>query len=429
MRDEFRRLDALLDRAVVEFRNRRSSDSTSQFRGLYISDREIDGLMTTADETLGKPWVETESRIAALRGEIQRRVVESQGAGVFLRVPHLSAVFGLSPLDTDLLLLALAPEFDPRYQKLYAYLQDDVGRKRPSIDLALRLFCVTLHEHVKAREFFADGSPLLTHSLLALYEEPGEHPAPLLNRSIKIDDRIGEFLLGSDRLDQRLTESSLMARWVTPRINLRDLIIPEDMKALLDKVISVSAVNPAWCCLLHGPAGVGKKSVAEAICHDIGRPLLIADLSALLKSGLTFQTLLRVAFREARLYGSAIYLDGWQELLQDEPGHLAALRAVEQEIERFPGPTFIGSRSPWRPSNRFRYRFVSLELPLPHDRLRRELWEAQLNNGTPEGAEIDTDHLASAFRFTAGQIRQAIAQAEAQAWLRQGEGYQLSMDD
>ena len=41
------------------------------------------------------------------------------------------------------LLIALAPEIDPRYERLYAYLQDDVTRKRPSIDLTLNLLPAT----------------------------------------------------------------------------------------------------------------------------------------------------------------------------------------------------------------------------------------------------------------------------------------------
>jgi hypothetical protein len=45
----------------------------------------------------------------------------------------------LSAFDVDLILLALAPKLDLRYERLYAYLQDDVTRTWPSVDLALNL--------------------------------------------------------------------------------------------------------------------------------------------------------------------------------------------------------------------------------------------------------------------------------------------------
>ena len=59
-----------------------------------------------------------------------------------LRLDRLARLFGLSTLDIDILLICLAPELDNRYERLYAYLQDDVTRKRPSVDLVFNLLCV-----------------------------------------------------------------------------------------------------------------------------------------------------------------------------------------------------------------------------------------------------------------------------------------------
>ncbi|MFC6724748.1 hypothetical protein ACFQE1_10255, partial [Halobium palmae] len=39
----------------------------------------------------------------------------------------------------DVLLFALAPDLDPRYELQYSYLQDDVTRKRPTVHLLARL--------------------------------------------------------------------------------------------------------------------------------------------------------------------------------------------------------------------------------------------------------------------------------------------------
>lgn len=435
LKDEFHRLDLLLERAIVHFRGQRGHDKPDEFRGFYISDKEIDDMMESPDKPREKIWVEAEGKIAALRGEIDGRINESQRSGMILRLPHLRTVFSLSPFETDLLLLALAPELDLRYQKLFAYLQDDVSRKRPSVNLALQLFCKTMEERVKVREVFTKTSPLFASSLLTLYEDPSERPAPLLSRFLKVDDRIVEFLLGSDHIDQRLSTDLRIARWIMPQTTLHELIIPEDVKDLLEKAVSLVADRTVSICLLHGPAGCGKKSVAEAICKRIGRPLLILDLPVLLNRGdarftpLPFQTLLRMAFREALLYGSAIYLNNWHELLKDEPIYLNARQVVEQEMKQFQGLIFLGSNLSWQLTDPSRYKFVSIELPPPNERLRQKLWEIHLRNGHPIGAEVDPGYLASAFRFTGGQIRQAIAHAETHALLREGEGYTLTVND
>lgn len=51
----------------------------------------------------------------------------------------LAARFALAPLDLDLLLVALAPDLDTRFERLYGYLNDDLTRRRPTVGLALEL--------------------------------------------------------------------------------------------------------------------------------------------------------------------------------------------------------------------------------------------------------------------------------------------------
>ena len=52
---------------------------------------------------------------------------------------RLVAEFSLSPIEQDILLLAVAPEIDLKYETLFAYLNNDITRKWPTFDLALRI--------------------------------------------------------------------------------------------------------------------------------------------------------------------------------------------------------------------------------------------------------------------------------------------------
>ncbi len=429
LQDEMRRLDLLLARAVARFRVLRNQDIPTEFQGLYISDAEIDRLMVGEAETSAEGEEEFASKVAHSQAEVQRRVEESLGAGVTLRLPHLRQVFGLNPFEVDLLLLALAPELDLRYQKLYAYLQDNVDRKRPSIDLALQLFCLTLEERVQAREIFSATLPLLSTPLLSLHEEAAERPAPLLSQSMKLEERIVAFLLGSDRIDSHLTDPLTIAHWVVPQIQLADLVLPAALKTKLSQLRELAVGNSSWFCLLQGSAGTGKKACAEAICQAWGCSLLVVDLSLLLKSEWSVQTLLRLTWREARLYGGLLYLDGWQVLASDEPKAIAARRMVEQAVELFPGVVFAGSRQPWQRSREHSYRFITLEVPMPDEQNRQRLWQIQLQHHQAEVSDLDLPYLASAFRFSGGQIRRALTHATNRAQLRQGDTYQLTRED
>jgi hypothetical protein len=60
--------------------------------------------------------------------------IEQSGADIRLRRDA-----ALTPLDVELLMVALLPDLDSRFERLYGYLNDDVTRRRASVGLALQL--------------------------------------------------------------------------------------------------------------------------------------------------------------------------------------------------------------------------------------------------------------------------------------------------
>ena len=69
----------------------------------------------------------------------RRRRTRAAAAGADLRLRRLAASFELDSVDVELLLVALAPDLDARFERLYGYLHDDVSRRRASVGLALEL--------------------------------------------------------------------------------------------------------------------------------------------------------------------------------------------------------------------------------------------------------------------------------------------------
>jgi ATPase family associated with various cellular activities (AAA) len=427
--DELHRLDLLLEHAIKQFRASRQQNSPSQLPGLHISDAEIDNWLQQPNESQNQTWVEAKPEIIALQSEIQQRIQQSLSTSVKLRLYVLCQIFNLSLFETDILLIALAPELDGRYQKLYAYLQDDVTRKRPSVNLALRLFCLTSTERIQAREIFASSSPLLNVPLILLYEDPTESPTPLLNRSLKLDDRIAEYLLGSDTLDSRLCYPTPVVWQTLPQTHLDSLILTKVAKTTLQQLISLEISNSSWLCILQGATGVGKKSCAEAVARARNQILMALDLPAMLKAEMPFSTLLTIAFREAKLYQSIVYLDGWEELLREEPKYKNAIQLIEQQIQQFSGLVFLATHVSWQPSHTHNYKFIQIELPLPNESSRLLLWRNFLNQNKIINPEINFSYLASAFRFSGGQIQAAIQHAENYASLQKITNCTLTTED
>src|SRR4030095_4120285 len=84
---------------------------------------------------------ETDRRIKRYAGKIQARRDVTLAAGGYLALADLGRMFSLSPFEEDCIVISLAPELNLKYAKLYAYLQDDITRKQPTVDFVLRLLC------------------------------------------------------------------------------------------------------------------------------------------------------------------------------------------------------------------------------------------------------------------------------------------------
>jgi len=91
--------------------------------------------------------------------------------------------------------LALAPEIDTSYETLYAYLHDDVTRKRLSVGLLLDVICRNLSEALHIRRLMQPGGRLLTNRLIELHDDAGDRSPSMLRRCIKVPDAVTSYLL------------------------------------------------------------------------------------------------------------------------------------------------------------------------------------------------------------------------------------------
>ena len=151
--DELALLDLLLHREVVRSRPPQDRRGQQLFRGVFISEEEVEDLLGRAggDEAAESKASALEDAAAALDREIAARRQASLGAGARLTLAQLSRLFALSPFEERVVVACLALELDLKYEKLFAFLQDDLTRKRPSVELLMRLFCASEADRLRAR--------------------------------------------------------------------------------------------------------------------------------------------------------------------------------------------------------------------------------------------------------------------------------------
>jgi SpoVK/Ycf46/Vps4 family AAA+-type ATPase len=327
--------------------------------------------------------------------------------GELSRLAWLKSTFGLSRFEVDVILIALAPELDLRYERLYAYLQDDVTRKRPSIDLVLNLLCPSAAAKLARRAHFASDAPLMLHRLLHLIPDPNQVQPPLLAHYLKVDEQIVRLLLEQDSLDPRL---ALFCQMIMPAVAFDELLVHAEVKRALPALAGQAReLRQPLRLYFHGPRGASKRRTAEALAAEVGMRLLAVDLARALTSTPDFAQVVPLLFREAWFQDAVLYLDNLDALAGDERRlqyqHL--LDALHEDA----GMTILAGEQPWVPPGHSALGVITLPFSMPDFAERRACWQVSLSAADISLAQQDLEALTDRFRLLPGQIAEAVATA------------------
>ncbi len=387
------RLDGLLARALTTARSLYGLEAADDpYRGLYVNQEEAARLLARSP---GKPLFQE----AMTEGEDLDWLPQDKAAPL----SRLLGEFGLSQFEVEIVLIALAPELDLRYERLYAFLQDDVTRKRPTVDLALNLLCADREEKLARRAHFESSSPLLYHGILRLLPDPHQIEPPLLAHYLKLDDQMLRFLLGGGGLDARLHYFCELLTSDAPMLGWEDLALGLDRLP----VRLARAWNTGQALRLHfqGPSGAGKRRAAEALAWKAEVPLLAADLARMPASLPDFEAALKVLGREAWRHNALLFLDHLEALQHPEPG--PRYDALMGALAADPGVTILAGTRPWVPPRRHPLGVLNFSFATPGPALRHSLWGSHLEELGLRVAPGDLQVLAERFRLAPGQIAEA----------------------
>jgi SpoVK/Ycf46/Vps4 family AAA+-type ATPase len=383
-----RGLDRLLDAAL-----RLAGDvygwepGSTGFRGLYITPSDAGRML--AREVGASPF-----------GEL--------GAEPFFEVSEVPALaslaerYGLSWLECAIVVIALAPEIDLRYERLYAYLQDDVSRRRPTVDLILNLLCPSAAERLEFRSYFAPDSPLVRHRLVRVAADPSQPNAALLAWSVKLDEQVVRELLGSWSLDSRLGEVCECRMY---ELDLAALPLESETVDGLRRFAMESRTGARPLRIaLAGPALPWKLRTAQAMASELARPLLSFDLRQVSQNGTS--DLLQVAVREARAVNAILFADceGVEE---------RSVRQLAAEISFAYADAIlcVATHNPALDDAGV----TTVELPRSSFATRREQWRRSLDAARIELPDAELDSLAGRFRLYPDEIVAAVLSAESKA--------------
>lgn len=296
--------------------------------------------------------------------------------------------FGLGSFEQECVLLAYASVLDEKYEKLFAYLQDDITKKKPTVSLAISLL-MEKGKHAEQYRSMLAAAP----SFSLLFE-----PELWKDGALALNQEVLAFLNGETRLPQGYTLWS--AGTAGPDEGLPVLA---ELGRQLDALFTV----PSCAGVLSGAPGSGRHYQVEQLCRRYGESCLFADLAV---CGREPEAVRRGAML-ARMTDSMLCIvepgSFSQEGEWQAPSPELADAIAHADLAR--GRLFVLSQKPLH----LHLNIPMLEFEVPElDAGERLILFRKCFERLPLSENVSMQELASKFHFTPRQITLAAQQAE-----------------
>ncbi len=366
------------------------------------------------------PLVEAE--ISSRRRAIEARVAAST---VDLPLVALAERFGLGPREREIVSVLLAPEIDPRFERVFSYSWNDFTRKRPTVGFLLELLGENLATMEAYRVLLEQDAPLRRSGVVLISGPPDHLMEGFLGRTILLFPRIVDFIRGRDVPDETVTR---FGDRVTPKVSLHDLVMDEAIKAQAMAQARAAEDRPGGSLtLLWGPRRSGKRSLVAAVARELGRDLWHLDLGALFSDRERLPVRLWTLLREATLDAAVTLVDCSEDVPAEEvPWGLSV--EIAKVLASARGPVFV--TAPHRLGWLLKAvpHMMELKLPLPSPAQRLQVLTKSLSGPLADGIQPHVEEAADRFGLTAGALVRAATKARALADAR-GPGSPITRED
>ena len=305
------------------------------------------------------------------------------------RIPLLQLFdrFELDDFEKNCVILAYAALLDEKYEKLCAYLQDDISKKLPTLSLAVSLF---MEGDGSAQAYMARFAE--SRIFTGLFD-----PEKRKSGFLALSKETAGFLNGSMDLPLGFRLFDPAKEPETDK-----LLVQQDLAGALDSLFS----QTESAGLLSGSEGSGRRFQIEQVCRRQAERCLFVDLRL---AGRESETVTR-AGTLARLTDSCLCLSGLET--KDAEGNLEPpapeMAETVSKVDLYRGRLFLLSEKPLHLN--LDLPTLELELPALDTDERLKLFRAFLKRAKL-AKDVSLEELASKFHFTPRQIKLAAHQA------------------
>lgn len=350
--------DLHAQRAVYEL-------SPEEFKGLWVSDDLVLAYLRERDAA------GPETPICPLEEPLSR----------------LAARFGLMDRERALLVLALAPDVDGKYESIFAYLNGSVSRRWPTWGLACRLFGGT----EQVLPLLGPQGKLSSRKLLL--QVPADPARPEMAREFRASQAVTHWLMG---LPAQLPRG---AEWLPE--------VAGDC-GVLQTIMSEADVPKT--VMLMGSGDCGRVEALQAFAAATGRRLIRARLD--FRDPDLAGVLGEVALI-AEIENALVVVEGDEP---EGPEASAIMLSAAAALARSPTPFFVLSEPQsilWQSVGHGSSLTLAFAPPQPSERAR--LWRSAMVAASMHAEAKTASDLAARFRLGPAKIAEAVASAALRA--------------
>ncbi len=353
---------------------------------------DVDALLAGAALPLPAPELTPEEAAAE-----ERLRAQAAAAGTELPLDALVRVQRLTPFEVQSLLLCAAPQIDRSYERIYAYVLDDLNRRQPCIELLCLLGAATLAERLSRRPALGPHGSLRRTGMLRPWGTAGSEP----HQELGLGEGMLDCLCGIR--DPASFHDPAEVHGPAWALNAEEAGQAERLgHGLRDGGLDVVGV---W-----GPARSGHADVAAQLALAAGMPLRRCPPGG--------EDALRSALDAAAALGALLWVptDGWTDEATPALTDLLAVSRV---------PIVLTGIHAWRPATLLAERpYAELRIAPPDHAARHALWSQAL----PESEAAQANPLASRYRVGATEMRAAARTGNTSARL-DGDGPAATLAD
>jgi ATPase family protein associated with various cellular activities (AAA)/winged helix domain-containing protein len=330
-----------------------------------------------------------------------------------LPLDQLSQALGLTGFELESVLFCAAPELDRSYERIYAFVLDDLNRRYPCVELLASLTAASVEERLARRSLLSRWGRLRR---LGVLQAAGDS-ATEWRQELRLAPGVFEFLLGLGSGICNLFRDPAEVN-VPDRVELPAHVNPETVARLASSIVAGRiSIAGIW-----GPRQSGSDETVLAIAAAAGRPLRRLLYSEVDRPAAELELVLRDMLLTACGLGAILWLstDALATANRQEIEHVLAAG-----LARSPVPILLTGQHPWRPRALLEDAdFAEVELDSPVVDTRETMWSRSL----PELDRGQVEGLAARYSLSSGEVRAVSRLARTRAYLA-GNGRPAPVSD